>query len=118
MCLPVCGNRSVQYDRPPAVCIQGAISVQTPGRSRKGRSKLSVLRSEPAAARRSAGSDAANQSKFRSDGLPCKQAMDLLERSLSATNVVITSTLPRGSLQIIQPVRVPESLLKAYTREY
>ena len=83
---------------------------------------MSLLKSEPAAARRTGGSAAAataNLTKSRPDGsLPFKQAMELIETSISCSHAVITSTLPRGSIQIIQPVRVPEPLSKAYTREY
>ena len=63
--------------------------------------------------------DAQNQGKTsRSDGLPFKQAIELLEKAVPAAHAVIITTLPRGSFQIIQPLRLPEPLLKAYSREY
>ena len=50
--------------------------------------------------------------------LPFKQALELLEQSVTATHAMVVTVLPRGSLQIVQPVRLPETLLKGYTREY
>ena len=50
--------------------------------------------------------------------LPFKQALELLEQSVSATHGMVVSVLPRGSLQIVQPGRLPETLVKGYTREY
>jgi AraC-like DNA-binding protein len=50
--------------------------------------------------------------------LPFKQALELLEQSVTATHAMVVSVLPRGSLQIVQPARLPETLLKGYTREY
>src|SRR4051794_22428126 len=54
----------------------------------------------------------------RSDVLPFKQALDLLEQTISAAHGMVVTVLPRGSLQIAQPARLPETLLKGYTREY
>jgi len=88
--------------------------VQTPDRSRKGRNKLSLLKAQPA--RKAADS---NQSKStRSDVLPFKQALELLEQTITAAHGMVVTVLPRGSLQIAQPARLPEPLLKGYTREY
>jgi AraC-like DNA-binding protein len=44
--------------------------------------------------------------------------MDLLEKAIPAAVGVIVTTLPRGSLQIAQPARLPEGLLKGYSREF
>jgi AraC-like DNA-binding protein len=49
---------------------------------------------------------------------PFKQAIDLLEQTIPAAHGVVITVLPRGSLQIVQPARLPEPLLKGYTREY
>ena len=50
--------------------------------------------------------------------LPLKHAVELIEKAVPAAQVAIITTLPRGSLQIIQPPRIPEPLLKGYIREY
>jgi AraC-like DNA-binding protein len=44
--------------------------------------------------------------------------LDNLERRLPFSEAIVTTTLPRGSLQIVQPARVPEALVKEYSREY
>ena len=49
---------------------------------------------------------------------PFKQALDVIEKAVPATVAVIVSTLPRGSLQIVQPPKLPEGLLKGYSREF
>jgi hypothetical protein len=54
----------------------------------------------------------------RSDVLPFKQALELLEQTIAAAHGMVVTVLPRGSLQIAQPARLPEPLLKGYTREY
>ncbi|MEA2708084.1 MAG: AraC family transcriptional regulator [Phycisphaerales bacterium] len=87
--------------------------MQTPDRSRrKGRTKLSLLKAQPARKNADPGKP------LRNDALPFKQALDLLEQSIPAAHGVVVTTLPRGSLQIAQPARLPEALLKGYTREY
>jgi AraC-like DNA-binding protein len=74
---------------------------------------------KPPTARRPAANESGNLLKSsRADGLPFKQALELLEKSIAASHAVVITTLPRGSLQLIQPVRVPEPLFKAYTRDY
>lgn len=90
--------------------------MQTPDRSRrKGRTKLSLLNAEPARK----NSESANQPKpSRGEPLPFKHALDLVEQTIPAAYVVVVTTLPRGALQIAQPPRLPEALLKGYTRDY
>jgi AraC-like DNA-binding protein len=44
--------------------------------------------------------------------------MELIEKAVPAAQAVILTTLPRGSLQIVQPLKVPEALLRGYAREY
>jgi AraC-like DNA-binding protein len=76
---------------------------------------LSLLKSQPA--RKHA--EPANQAKpSRNEALPFKQALELLEQAIPAAYGVVVTTLPRGSLQIAQPSRLPEVFLKGYTREY
>jgi AraC-like DNA-binding protein len=63
--------------------------------------------------------ETAFQSKTgRGDTLPFKQALETLARVVPATQSLVITTMPRGSLQIAQPARVPESLLRSYAREY
>ena len=88
--------------------------MQTPGR-RKGRNKLSLLKAQPARKNAEAGHSAKSS---RSEALPFKQAFELLEQAIPAAHSMVVTVLPRGSLQIAQPVRLPETLLKGYTREY
>ena len=96
-------------------------TVQTPDRSRrKGRTKLSLLKTHPV--RRTAETGA--QKVVRGGGgaagesQPFKQALEVVARAVPASVAVIVSTLPRGSLQIVQPAKLPEGLLKGYAREF
>jgi len=50
--------------------------------------------------------------------VPFKQALDLVEKTVPGAQVAVVSTLPRGSLQIVQPTKLPEGMLKAYAREF
>ncbi len=91
--------------------------MQTPDRRRrKGRNKLSLLKSPPARGRTADAGAIAKSS--RPDVLPFKHALDLLEKAVPAAHVVVVTTLPRGSLQIAQPARLPEGITKAYAREF
>jgi AraC-like DNA-binding protein len=77
---------------------------------------LSLLKSPPA--RRTPGEAGAQVKSSRSETLPFKQALELLEGSLPFGQAVVITTLPRGSLQIAQPGRLPEGMLKAYSRDF
>ena len=46
------------------------------------------------------------------------QAMEVLQKALPSSEAVIITTMPRGSLQIVQPPRLPEPLLRSYAREF
>ncbi len=52
------------------------------------------------------------------DALPYKQAFELVENAMPVAQVVLVTTMPRGSLQIAQPARLPELFLKSYAREF
>jgi AraC-like DNA-binding protein len=54
----------------------------------------------------------------RHEGLPFKQAIEIVEAAVPAAQVVVVTTMPRGGLQIAQPVRLPEALFKGYLREF
>ena len=75
---------------------------------------MSLLKSQPA--RKPAENNPLKPS--RHDGLPFKQALELLEQTIPAAHGMVVTVLPRGALQIVQPARLPEALLKGYTREY
>jgi len=50
--------------------------------------------------------------------LAYRELFEKLSRELNAEHVVAVSSLPRGSLQIIQPPRVNDGLLKSYAKDY
>jgi len=81
---------------------------------RKGRSTLSVTKTQPRKA-----TEVVSQTKHpRNEVLPFKQAMETLSKEIPSLQAVVISTMPRGSLQIAQPARVPEGLLRSYAREF
>jgi AraC-like DNA-binding protein len=47
-----------------------------------------------------------------------RQVLDTLAKELPFTEAVVLSTLPRGGLQIVQPHKVSEPFLKAYSRDF
>ena len=77
---------------------------------------MSILNAHQPTARKNA--EAAPHKPSRNEALPFKQALELVEQSITAAYGVVVTTLPRGALQIAQPSRLPEPLLKGYTREY
>jgi AraC-like DNA-binding protein len=80
---------------------------------------LSLLKAQPARRSAEAGPSASSSTRgTKADVVPFKQALDLIEKSIPSTQVAVISTLPRGSLQIVQPAKLPEGLLKAYAREF
>src|SRR5215203_2045436 len=82
--------------------------------SRKGRSTLSVTKTQPRKA-----TEVVSQNKpARSEILPFKQAMETVSKEIPSLQAVVISTMPRGSLQIAQPARVPEGILRSYAREF
>jgi AraC-like DNA-binding protein len=50
--------------------------------------------------------------------LSSRQILEALERSVPGAITWVVSCFPRGSTQIIQPAKVPQSLLKSYVREF
>jgi AraC-like DNA-binding protein len=83
---------------------------------------LSLLKTHPA---RRQAEHGAQKSSNRSGGgagaggenLPYKQALEAIEKALPGVVAAIVSSLPRGSLQIVQPAKLPEGLVKAYSRQ-
>ena len=60
----------------------------------------------------------AADSKSKGEGVPFRQLLDGLARQVAFDEGLIITTLPRGSLQIVQPAKLPETFVKDYAREY
>ena len=56
--------------------------------------------------------------KSAPDTLAWPQIFEAIGKSLPLTVGLVTSTLPRGTLQVVQPSKVSESLVKAYGKEF
>jgi AraC-like DNA-binding protein len=54
----------------------------------------------------------------RGESFPFRQFFDLLRDAIDHGQGFLVSSLPRGALQIIQPPRLPELLVRAYGREF
>jgi AraC-like DNA-binding protein len=52
----------------------------------------------------------------RGDSIAYRQAFEAIGKVLPFTEGLIVSTMPRGSLQIVQPAKLPEPLVKAYAK--
>ncbi|HWP39947.1 MAG TPA: hypothetical protein VNL70_03400, partial [Tepidisphaeraceae bacterium] len=55
---------------------------------------------------------------FEGDAVPYGQVLDLLNSTLPFAEAVVVSSMPRGGLQVIQPPRLPDTLVKAYSRQF
>jgi AraC-like DNA-binding protein len=53
----------------------------------------------------------------KGDSLPFRALFDAVSQPLSISEGVIMTTLPRGTVQIAQPQRLHEAMLKSYARE-
>jgi AraC-like DNA-binding protein len=54
----------------------------------------------------------------RGEGAAYRQLVDAVTKEVVATQVLLLTTLPRGGLQILQPVKVSDTLVKPYVREW
>jgi AraC-like DNA-binding protein len=54
----------------------------------------------------------------RGETFPFRQFFDLLREAVDHGQGFLVSSLPRGGLQIVQPPRLPELLIRAYGREF
>src|SRR5438876_11156841 len=71
------------------------------------------------AKQKSRGADVSSELKnVKGDSVPFRQAFDQLSKTLDFSECLVVTSLPRGSLQIAQPARVRESLLRDYSREF
>lgn len=59
---------------------------------------------------------AAYLNSAKGDVLPYRQILDMLRAAIPFTEAVIVTSLPRGSLQIVQPPRLAETLLRGYSK--
>lgn len=56
--------------------------------------------------------------KVSKDAMASRQALDLISQVVPFSQGMIVSTLPRGSVHVVQPVRCPETLVKSYARDF
>ncbi len=54
----------------------------------------------------------------RGDGAAYRQLVDAATRDIASVQGLLLTTLPRGGLQVLQPVKVADSLVKPYVREW
>jgi AraC-like DNA-binding protein len=54
----------------------------------------------------------------RGDGAAYRLLVDAVTKEMTALNVVLLTTVPRGGLQILQPVKLADTLVKPYVREW
>src|ERR1035437_8501080 len=52
------------------------------------------------------------------DGIAFREVLDALGSTVPFTEAFIVSSVPRGGLQIVQPAKVPEVLVKAYAQDF
>jgi AraC-like DNA-binding protein len=55
---------------------------------------------------------------FGGESYSFREFVDGLIRDIPAAEVLLSTTLPRGGLQIVQPQKINESFIKAYVREW
>jgi AraC-like DNA-binding protein len=55
---------------------------------------------------------------FNAESVAFRGFMDTLVKEIPCAEVILLTTLPRGGLQIAQPPKVSENLLKAYIRDW
>ncbi|MDB5319612.1 MAG: AraC family transcriptional regulator [Phycisphaerales bacterium] len=53
----------------------------------------------------------------KGESLPYRQIFDAIEKAIPSAQVLMTSTLPRGGTQIVQPSNCPEIIVKGYNRD-
>ena len=63
-------------------------------------------------------SQSAQSLSHRGDGAAYRQLVDAVGRDVPSTQVLLLTTLPRGGLQVLQPVKVADTLVKPYLREW
>src|SRR5687767_5523654 len=59
-----------------------------------------------------------NTGKVQSNTMAGRQVFDLISQLVPFSQGLIVSTLPRGSVHIVQPARSPETMVKGYSRDF
>src|SRR5947208_16958074 len=54
----------------------------------------------------------------KGEALPYRQMLELMNPVVPFTEALVVSSLPRGGLQIVQPPRLPDSLLRSYSKDF
>jgi AraC-like DNA-binding protein len=54
----------------------------------------------------------------KGEALPYRQLFEQLGQSIPLAEALVVTSLPRGGLQIAQPQRLPEALVRAYAKEF
>ena len=54
----------------------------------------------------------------RGDGAAYRQQVDAAAKDLNVVHAVLLSTVPRGGLQVLQPVKLADAVVKPYVREW
>jgi AraC-like DNA-binding protein len=55
---------------------------------------------------------------IKGESLPYRQILEGFKATIPFAEAIIVSSLPRGGLQIVQPSKLPETLVRAYTRDF
>src|ERR1051326_8529123 len=78
-----------------------------------------VEKSKTMAKQQRRGADVSSELKnVKGDSVPFRQVFDQLSKTLDFSEGLVVTSLPRGSLQIAQPARVREGLLRDYSHEF
>jgi AraC-like DNA-binding protein len=64
------------------------------------------------------GSDFAEVASIKGEALPYRQILDGFKTAVPFAEAMIVSSLPRGGLQIVQPAKLPEPLVRSYSRNF
>src|SRR3954467_303135 len=59
-----------------------------------------------------------NTGKAQNNPMAGRQVFDLISQLVPFSQALVVSTLPRGSVHIVQPQRIPETMLKSYSRDF
>src|SRR6266513_907471 len=59
-----------------------------------------------------------NSGKALNNPMAGRQVFDLISQLVPFSQALVVSTLPRGSVHIVQPQRIPETMLKSYSRDF
>jgi AraC-like DNA-binding protein len=63
-------------------------------------------------------SQSAQLTSHRGDGAVYRQFVDAIAKEVASAQVLLLTTLPRGGLEVLQPVKVADTIVKPYVREW